>query len=302
MRETVLDLAIILPVVFISVSILDQVIKNRKHKAASGHVHGQGFYEIDRLAQQSKLNGWNTCLKFLFTASLLIISVFIGNPQANLLIIFITTYLTVVVGGLSLRTYIKLLFIPVFFILTSSVVILLEASKTLPIDGVFQFRIFSLYVYTTYRQIQTVINLWGKAFGALSAMYFLTLSTPVTELILVLEKLHCPGLIIELMNMIYRFIFIMISTENEMRQAASSRLGYSTYRTSLRTFGFIASNLLIVSIKRANAYYDALESRLYNGKLRFLSKEKPIEMPHLIFMVLTVIYLIFVCFLSFTLT
>lgn len=298
MKGTILDFATILPVVFISVNILDKHIKRRKQKTDSVHNHGQGIYEIDLLAQHSKLKNWNTELKFFYAVSLLIISVFIGSPQTNLLIIFITAYMTVVVGDLSLKTYLRLLLVPVFFVLASSIVILFEAYTALPEDAVFHLRLFHFYIYTTHEQVKTVIQLWSKAFGALSSMYFLTLSTPLSELLLVLERLHCPDLIIELMNIIYRFIFIMISTENEMRLAANSRLGYSNYRTSLRTFGLIASNLLIVSIKRANAYYDALESRLYTGKLRYLNEEKPIEPLHLIFMVLTVVYLLFVCFLS----
>ena len=40
------------------------------------------------------------------------------------------------------------------------------------------------------------------------------------------------------------------------------------------SFTGTASNLLVVSLKKANAYYDALISRGYDGELRFLEREK----------------------------
>ena len=38
-----------------------------------------------------------------------------------------------------------------------------------------------------------------KAFGAVSAMYLVTLSTPAGEIVTAFKKLHFPGIFIELM-------------------------------------------------------------------------------------------------------
>lgn len=99
-------------------------------------------------------------------------------------------------------------------------------------------------------------------------------TTPSGELFNVLERMHVPSLIIELMNMMYRFIFTMMDTQSRMKNAAESRLGYKDYRTSIKSFGSTASNLLVVSFKKANAYYDALESRGYDGRMHFQEEKK----------------------------
>lgn len=65
-------------------------------------------------------------------------------------------------------------------------------------------------------------NLVLKALGAVSALYMMTLTTPLSEIIAVLRKAHVPKLIIELMNMIYRYIFIMIDTHSRMKNSAES--------------------------------------------------------------------------------
>ena len=47
-----------------------------------------------------------------------------------------------------------------------------------------------------------------------------------------------------------------------MKNSAKARQGYCDFKTSCYTFGSIASNMFIISLKKANAYYDAMEARL----------------------------------------
>ena len=62
-------------------------------------------------------------------------------------------------------------------------------------------------------------------------------------------------LLIELMNMIYRFILILLYVQGRMSTAARARLGYEGFRRSCYTFGNIAGNLLILSFRKAGIYY-----------------------------------------------
>ena len=66
-----------------------------------------------------------------------------------------------------------------------------------------------------------------------------------------------------------------------MRNSADSRQGYCDFKTSCYTFGSVASNLLVVSLKKSNAYYTAMEARGYDGDLVFLEEEKPFQFSHL---------------------
>ena len=121
------------------------------------------------------------------------------------------------------------------------------------------------------------ISTLTKAMAAVSALFMMTLSTPSGEIISVLRKIHMPKLFVELMNMIYRYIFVIMETNRKMHDSAESRLGYVDYQTSLKSFTGTASNLLVVSLKKANAYYDALVARGYTGELLFLEREKKLD-------------------------
>jgi cobalt/nickel transport system permease protein len=133
------------------------------------------------------------------------------------------------------------------------------------------------YLYTTPHMLIKGLFLFVRVMGAVSAMYFMTLTTPVHELIGVLRRFHVPAMFVELMYLIYRYIFILLETQRKMRISAESRLGFCDYRTSLKSFANIAGNLLIVSLQRAGNYYDAMESRCYDGALLFLEEKKPLD-------------------------
>ena len=106
----------------------------------------------------------------------------------------------------------------------------------------------------------------------------LAFSTPVNEIIVVMEKLHLPKIVCELMNLIYRYIFILLNAAHTMQTAAKARLGYESFIKSLRSFSQIAGNLFIISLKKANAYYDAMLSRGYDGEIKFLNEEYPVKL------------------------
>ena len=98
----------------------------------------------------------------------------------------------------------------------------------------------------------------------------------------VLHKIHCPSLFTELMHMIYRYIFILLEVQHNMQISAEARLGFCDFRTSCYSFGQIAANLFIVALKKANAYYDAMEARCYDGTLCFLEEKKKLPLPYII--------------------
>jgi cobalt/nickel transport system permease protein len=103
-------------------------------------------------------------------------------------------------------------------------------------------------------------------------MEAMALSTPSSEIIGVIRKAHMPKLIVELMNIMYRYIFILIDVNINIRNSADSRLGFCDLKTSWSTFGKVASNMLIVSLKKANTYFNAMEARCYDGEFMVLEE------------------------------
>lgn len=89
----------------------------------------------------------------------------------------------------------------------------------------------------------------------MSCLYFLSLSTPLPELLAVLRRVHVPAIMVELAVLIYRYIFILLATFREMKDSAASRLGYRGLKRSLRTTGMVYGGLLANSFRRAGALF-----------------------------------------------
>lgn len=262
------------------------------HHSIFGHKHGEAALSIDIYAYQSKISHWSPYFKVFFSLILLLMCVIADNLYVSLTIICITTYVTVFIGGMPLRRYLNLMTIPITFLVVGSIVILLNFSTQPLAVSLVSLNCGWFYITITQTGLHTTLNLWGKAFGAVSAMYMMSLSTMSGEIFTVLRRVRVPKLLIELMNMIYRFIFIMLDTQSRMKNSAQSRLGYVDFKTSIYSFGSTASNLLIVSLKRSSSFYDAMESRCYDGDLLFLEQEKPMTRKQLVWGGVVILYLI----------
>ena len=118
----------------------------------------------------------------------------------------------------------------------------------------------------------TALKLFFKSLGAVSCLYFLSLSTPMVSLLSALRLLGVPKLLLELMSLIYRFIFVLLETADTIFTAQNSRLGYSRLSSGYRSLGVLIASLFIRAYKRSDELYTALESRGYDGELNVLDE------------------------------
>lgn len=245
---------------------------------------------LEYYSYNSKINSWNPHLKFWYSMVLIVLGIILSNIYISISIVFICGFITIFLGKISLKKYIDFFKVPIIFLLISVAVININFSKN--ITDFYYFNIGDLYIYTTDENIKKSCILFWRALSGVSSMYMLALSTPLNEIIYVIKKVRTPQIIIELMYLVYRFIFIMRDSYKSMRKSIESRLGFRDYRTSLLSFGKIISNILIVSLRKSNSFYDAMESRCYRGEIRFFIKEKRINKKVIIGMGLSIIYLI----------
>ena len=245
---------------------------------------------LEYYSYNSKINSWNPHLKFWYSMVLIVLGIILSNIYISISIVFICGFITIFLGKISLKKYIDFFKVPIIFLLISVAVININFSKN--ITDFYYFNIGDLYIYTTDENIKKSCILFWRALSGVSSMYMLALSTPLNEIIYVMKKARTPQIIIELMYLVYRFIFIMRDSYKSMRKSIESRLGFRDYRISLLSFGKIISNILIISLRKSNSFYDAMESRCYRGEIRFFIREKKIDKKVIIGIGLSIIYLI----------
>lgn len=228
---------------------------------------------IDRLCYNSTLRYKNAGVKFAF--SILTLCICVASRSAAVAIVVLVTAgaLTVRKGGVPFSRYLKFLAAPLLFLLLGTLAIMLHLSHS-PMD-LFAIPIGTWYLTADHASFFYALRLILTALGSVSCLYFLAFTTPMPDILEVLRRLHCPRLLIELMLLIYRFIFILLSTASSISISQDCRLGKKDFRTSLKSFGLLGSVLFLRALSRSNRLYDAMEARCYDGTIRVLSESNP---------------------------
>lgn len=115
----------------------------------------------------------------------------------------------------------------------------------------------------------------SRSLGALSALLFLSMTTPLSDLIALLRRLRAPEVLLDLMVICYRTLFVFSEAVRDTLTAQAARLGYASARLSLRSLGALVGNLTIQIWQRSQALHLAALARNSEGPLRFLERDYP---------------------------
>ncbi len=220
---------------------------------------------IDKYSYSSGLAQVSPKAKILYSMVPLVLCIGFNSIVVSSATILIMAFTTVKFGKMDFRAYFKMLLIPFSFLAVGTLTILVNRFEP---DHILIFGLkIGRYAYgadmvTLIRSLKLVL----KALGAVSCMYFLSLNTPMSDLFQVLRRTKLPDVLVTLMELIYRYIFVLLDEADRMNIAKDSRLGNRDFKTSLKSLGELASMLFIRAYQRSDRIYAALESRGYNGQ------------------------------------
>ena len=228
---------------------------------------------IDKLCYHSKLRYENAGEKFAFAMMTLLICVMSRSIAVAGIVLFVMGILTVYKGGIPLSRYLHFFKLPLAFLLLSTLAVMVHIRRA-PMDF-FAIPLGAWYLTTNVHSLVYGLRLILTSMAAVSCLYFLSFTTPMPDILEVLRALHCPGLLIELMLLIYRFIFVLLQTASAITTSQHCRLGNRNYKTAMKSFGMLGSALMIRSVIRSEKLFTSMEARCYDGTIRVLSKNQP---------------------------
>ena len=228
---------------------------------------------IGRLCYTSGLRYVNAVEKFIFSMLTLLLCVISRSISAAAVVLLVTGILTVGKGGISLSRYLKSMTVPLVFLFPGTLAVLVNISRA-PLDG-FAIPLGTWYLTGSFSGLKNGVRLIFTALSSVSCLYFLSFSTPVTDILEVLKKIHIPKLILELMLLTYRYIFIMFHTASAITVSQNCRLGNKNTRIARKSFALMLCSVFLLSVRRSNALYDAMEARCYNGRIQVLKEDYP---------------------------
>lgn len=225
---------------------------------------------IDKLAYSSGLRDRSPYLKAALAVGTLCICVAARSFVVSFIVLASMGCLTVFYSRTSLSHYTKLMAAPLAFLVVGTLAIAVNVTDA-PMDLI-SFRIGSHYLAVSQYSAMYALRLIAISLASVSCLYFLTLTTPMLDLIAVLRSLRCPWIIIEIMTMMYRYIFVLLDMASAIMTSQNCRLGNRTAKSAIWGMGLMLSVVLMRAMGRASLLYDAMESRCYDGELRVLSQ------------------------------
>jgi cobalt/nickel transport system permease protein len=226
---------------------------------------------IDKYAYTSNLKYQHPMEKFIFSLLTMGVCLWANSLIISVMVLLIMGGVTIRKGGIPFSFFVKLLLIPVAFLTMSVLTIMINLGDS-PSHFIGSVSINHIYMGVSKISIENAIRLFAKSMGAVTCLYYLTLTTPFVDLLSVFRMLKIPKLLQEMMALIYRFIFVLLETGDTIWIAQNARLGYSSLKIGYFSLGTLASSVFIRAYKRANELYTALEARGYDGELNVLEE------------------------------
>jgi cobalt/nickel transport system permease protein len=235
---------------------------------------------LDSVAQQSALRHINTGTKLILSLGSLILCLISPFPVIPLISGIVLSLVLLIPGRTSPRLYGEVLLGPAVFTVLSVMVLLFLLGGG---DVIWQFNPVSWInlTITTGALSQSTLVLF-RVFGCSVALFFIVLTTPMTDLFNGMKRIWIPIELIDLMMIIYRYIFIIYAQAVEIWQAQVMRLGYSRGREAVRSFSMLCGMLFISSWIAGENLIRAMDCRCYNGVFPSLDLAEPMEMRSLV--------------------
>lgn len=238
----------------------------------------KAMYEelLEDIAQTNGLREVNTYLKLATGLGAIILCLLSTSYIAPLFIAVLLSAAIILLAKVDATTYGKLFLAPVVFAAMSVIVIVLLTGGNEVYWSWTPLSWFSLSV--TRESLNEGIFIFCRMIGGMSALIFIALSTPMTDLFIVMRRCRIPEVVLDLAMIIYRTIFMIMHLLVQTYQAQVMRLGYSSFRESIESFATLCGSVFIASWNAGEDLVRAMDARCYEGRFAVLGETGPVQL------------------------
>ncbi len=229
------------------------------------HLHLEEYIEGN-----SALHRLDTRIK-LITAIIAIFSIVILSHWYVPLLFLGICFGLVIYSKAKLKLYVDRLLIPITLIAFIGIIMPFTYGSTI----IARVPLLMIPIYS--QGIYFGVLVFTRAIAAVSVLNLLILVTPIESVMESLAWFRVPGVIIDTMMLMFRYIGILSDESTRMYRAQASRGGHSksvSYFKRMLNYGSIGGSLLVRAFDRSVKVGNAMISRGYNGKLNLFRIEK----------------------------
>jgi cobalt/nickel transport system permease protein len=161
---------------------------------------------IDQYAYLSPLRTAHPGEKILLAILTMVAVLAMDSLLISGLVFIFMSVVILVAGRVPWRIYFNLLLVPLLFLLVGCAGVALVVLSQ-PVGLVAAFPVGAYWLGVSHASLQAALGVFWRCLACIACMYFLALTTPMTQIIQVLRKTRLPDALIEVMGLIYGAIF-----------------------------------------------------------------------------------------------
>ncbi len=234
-------------------------------------------HHLDAYAYTNRLKHLPPQQKLLFALVTLAIAL-VAHPVIQGAIFLWLSGWTLGYARIPAKVYGRVLAVIMLFLLTSLPALVLEVVPANQLASV-QASAFSglmmgdWYLFVSNPGLTQTVAVGMRSLACVSCLLFILLTIPFTEILLVLRQCRVPTVLLDLLLLMYRFIFLFLDVATQLQLAQQARGGYRTRRRWLQSAGLLAGQLLVLSLHRYQQFALGLAARGFTGKFQVYSTQ-----------------------------
>jgi cobalt/nickel transport system permease protein len=165
---------------------------------------------------------------------------------------------------------------PVFIIIMVVLIKFLFTGK----DAIFSVDLLGLTITGHKDGLMSGLIIAARIIGAVSVVALLGFATAFTDFMAGLSWFRVPRGLIEILMFTYRYIFVLLEEAMVIYNAQKNRLGYSSVRRGLSSFGILTGSLILKAFEHSQNTTVAMVQRGYDGTIPMLT-HKPFRVSEI---------------------
>lgn len=195
---------------------------------------------IDMIAHQSKGKDWFPKCRIGITLFLMFFSLFTNSLFLYGALILSASFTIFLLSPIKLKQFLLLILFPMSFVIFSSIIIWIQSD------------------------LKTATFTIVRALNGLLLLYSFTLTIPLYYFTAFLRQLFLPEVFVELYELTYRFIFIIMEEASDMILAQQMRFGFFSFKHATKNLSLCLSALFLRVFSRFKDLENAAQLRQFN--------------------------------------
>ena len=220
---------------------------------------------IDAIAYQSRFSASRTKIRL----SLMLIGI-VGSVLVDSAILYLVLFLFSFVSikyltRQSMGVLVKIMIVPLVFVLLSSLLVALTLSGERPVEAYFHLNILNMHLFVSEASFHQGLSVLNRSISTVVQAFSISLTIPVQQVIAWMHWVRIPKAFVQLFTLTYRMIFVVAEEAQALLQAQTLRFGFTKPTAIFHTMTALGRTLFMRTFSRLDDMEIAMDLRFFNA-------------------------------------